>query len=452
MRLSILVLSLLPISFLSSEKIEKYPPIENHFDLHWSSQIGSASFRTNVIVTNNSLIIGSNGSTFMDYNISDKKSGVYTINRKTGAIINHFANELFGDMDVNGLLLHNNRLYFGNDNEEFLCTSLDGKIIWRNPTSGDIEHEPVLINNNRTQQIVYASEQGEVVAVDDVTGKIIWSYHIPRFSGWKQGDNRALFKVKSHFTSTLYFYTKPLVIDLTGDGVSDLVYSSFYGGDIYAINGKTGSLLWLHEVTNSIDRSEITILQTGTKVDPSISFFTTTYDAKSKGTSSLVTLNSKGKPISTTISPISLIGMGLNSLLLNNLLIVQQSHLLEIDSKGNLQSYDRSDQFQEVDYLGDTINRSRNSYESLISNRAFSYKGDNNCVVILNQYDPSNYGNGGIIEIYSLTNHKVIDRFSLPNKSEFPPIISDIDKDGYLDLLINCYDGNLYCYDLKVKA
>lgn len=450
MRLSIFVLSLLPITFLSSEKTEKYPPIENHFDLHWSSQIGSASFRTNVIETNNSLIIGSNGSAFQDYNISDKKSGVYTINRKTGAIINHFANELFGDMDVNGLLLHNNRLYFGNDNEEVLCTSLDGKIIWRNPASGDIEHEPVLIKNNRTQQIVYASEQGEVVAVNDVTGKVIWSYYIPIFSGWKQGDNRALFKVKSYFTYTRAFYTKPLIIDLTGDGVSDLVYRVF-GGDIFALNGKTGSLLWLHEV-EAADRSEILLLQTGTKVNPSISFFTTTNDAEYKRTCSLVTLNSKGKQISTTILPTSSIGTGLNSLLLNNLIIVQQSHLLEMDSKGSLQSYDRSDLFQEVDYLGNTIDGSRNSYESLISNRAFSYKGDNNCVVILNQYDRSNYENGGIIEIYSLTNHKVIDRFSLPNKSEFPPIISDINKDGYLDLLINCYDGNLYCYDLKVKA
>ena len=117
MRLALVALSFLPLSFFGHGKPDKYPPIEDHFDLHWSTQMGSASFRSNVIVTNNSLIIGSNGTDFMDYYISDKKSGVYTINRKSGAIMQHFANEPLGDMDVTGLLLYNNRLYFGNDNE-----------------------------------------------------------------------------------------------------------------------------------------------------------------------------------------------------------------------------------------------------------------------------------------------------------------------------------------------
>ena len=71
-------------------------------------------------------------------------------------------------------------------------------------------------------------------------------------------------------------------------------------------------------------------------------------------------------------------------------------------------------------------------------------------MIILNQQDPANH-TSGFIEIYSLTAHKVIERFSLPMPSEFPPIIEDINKDGNLDLLINCYNGYLYCYDLKVN-
>jgi outer membrane protein assembly factor BamB len=133
--------------------------------------MGSASFKTNLLVANNELIIGSNGTDFMDYLITDKSSGIYRIDRKTGSVIRHFANESYGDMDVNGILLYNDRLYFGNDNEEFLCTSLDGKILWRNPSSGDIEHEPILINNIGIQQIVYATEMGEVKAIDPTTGK-----------------------------------------------------------------------------------------------------------------------------------------------------------------------------------------------------------------------------------------------------------------------------------------
>jgi hypothetical protein len=446
MRLTLLALSFLPISFFGPNKPDKYPPIEKNFDLHWSTQMGSASFKTNLIVTNDNLIIGSNGSDFMDYYISDKKSGVYTIDRKTGLVINHFANETFGDMDVNGILLLSSRLYFGNDNEEFLCTSLDGKIIFRNPTSGDIEHEPVLINNNGTPQIIYATEMGEVKAINPTTGKALWSYYTPDFQGWKPGDNRGIFKVKSFFTNSSSFYTKPILVDLTNDGVLDLIYRT-YDSKLYAINGASGKLLWLND---KYDRSEIVLMQTGTKAEPSFSFFNETYDAQYVPTRHLITLNKYGKQIVATDIPNCTYGVGVNTLLLNNLLLVQRDSLIEIDNRGHYKAYSRANFYPTVDYLGKNVMEERNAYESLISNRTFSYKGDSNCVIILNQHDHANYENG-FIEIYSLTDHKVVERLGLPMPSEFPPMIADINKDGNLDLLINCYDGFLYCYDLKVK-
>ena len=66
MRLTFVALSFLPLSFFSPDKPDTYPPIEDHFEMHWSTQMGAASFRSNVIVTNNSLIVGSNGLDFMD--------------------------------------------------------------------------------------------------------------------------------------------------------------------------------------------------------------------------------------------------------------------------------------------------------------------------------------------------------------------------------------------------
>jgi outer membrane protein assembly factor BamB len=446
MRLIFLATSLFTVSFFGPNKPPKYAPIEEHFSLNWSTQMGSASFKTNLVITNGDLIIGSNGDGFMDYFITDKSSGVYRIDRKTGAVIKHFANESYGDMDVNGILLLNNRLYFGNDNEEFLCTSLDGKIIWRNPASGDIEHEPVLINNRGIQQIVYATETGEVKAVEPTTGKELWSYYIPYFEGWKAGDNRSIFKVKSYFTNTNSFYTKPVELDLNADGVMDLVYLT-YDSKLYAINGASGKLLWLNE---KYDRNEIVLMPTGTKNEPSLTFFTVTYDSVYNATNYLVTLNKFGKEISKSKMPKSNSGMGINFLALDNLFIVQRDSLLEINNQGQYKAYSRSNFYPTIDYLGKNVIEVRNGYESLISNRVFSYKGDPNCVIILNQQDHANYKNG-FIEIFSLTEHKVIERFSLPMPSEFPPIIEDINKDGNLDLLINCYDGYLYCYDLKVK-
>ena len=40
----------------------------------------------------------------------------------------------------------------------------------------------------------------------------------------------------------------------------------------------------------------------------------------------------------------------------------------------------------------------------------------------------------------------------LPETSEFKPLIKDFNQDGKLDLLVNCRDGKLYCFDLKIAA
>ncbi|MEN9883923.1 MAG: hypothetical protein RLZZ420_1140, partial [Bacteroidota bacterium] len=40
-------------------------------------------------------------------------------------------------------------------------------------------------------------------------------------------------------------------------------------------------------------------------------------------------------------------------------------------------------------------------------------------------------------------------KYALPDIGEMPPVIRDVDVDGKLDLLINCFDGQLYCYSLE---
>jgi hypothetical protein len=93
---------------------------------------------------------------------------------------------------------------------------------------------------------------------------------------------------------------------------------------------------------------------------------------------------------------------------------------------------------------------SRNFGDELFSNTTFPYKGNKNCVLLLNQHDYANF-EYGFIEIISLDTKQVIDRFELPASSEMVPIVKDVNQDGYLDLLINCSNGDLYCYNLKIK-
>lgn len=439
-------LSLLCFLCYATYAQQPFSPIEKSFPLKWKTKIGIASFKTNVVFNNGTLIIGSNGSNFMDYNACDKQSGVYVINRKTGGIIKKIGGEELGDMDVNGTLLLNNKLYFGNDNEEFLCTNLDGKVLWRNPASGDIEHEPVLISNKNGKYIVYATESGEVKAVDPETGLKIWNYYTPDFKGWKPGDNRMVFKVKAYFSNSNSFYIKPLLVDLNMDGVNDLVYVT-YNEKIFAINGNDGKLLW----KKSIDGLNFMIANIGTQKEPLMFVTHSAYNSNDIRKNKFDIINRKGNTIKQQIFGSSDYGSGLNALNIYNgkIMFACRDSIMLIDKVGNYTTIPRAVIFDYVMNNGDTSKENRNGYDPLLAINTFLYKGMKSALV-LNQRDYAN-SNIGFVEIVSIDQGKVLERYALPSASEMPPIIDDIDMDGKLDLLISGFDGYLYCYSLNIK-
>jgi outer membrane protein assembly factor BamB len=449
LRLSATVLLATALGTNNIKENEKIPEIESTFPLLWKTEIGNVSFRSNVILNTNNLIVGSNGDRYMDYILYDSKSGVYVMNRKTGKIEKHFGEDCIGDMDVTGLLEYNNKLYFGNDNDEFFCTTLQGKTIWRKLTSGDIEHEPVLINAKNQKEIVYASEAGEIRAVNPETGKTIWVYYTPDFNSWKPGDNRMVFKVKAYFSNTSAFYTKPNLCDLNNDGVEDLVYST-YDSKIYAINGLTGKALWIFSNESRLEIENCIYKEQGVI---NIALFSSKYkDGVYK--KQMIKLNQFGKEISTLDIGIANYGLSLNETykkeygkifadrdgvyFLNDLYFEK---ILNTALGGTQKKY----------FSSDSEIVSRKFYEPLLSKETFNYHDNNDCIIVLNQHDMLNYEKG-FIEIISLDKKKLIMRLSLPGASEMIPIIKDINQDGYLDMLINCSDGFMYCYNLKIKA
>lgn len=450
MRTALLGLLFMTITSSTDDDKKEFKSIESAFKLQWKTKIGNASFRSNVTFTENDIIIGSNGKYFRDYYPVDKTSGVYKLNRRTGKVIAHFANESLGDMDVNGIIMYKGKLYFGNDNEEFLCTTSEGKILWRNATSGDIEHEPVMINNKGKKYIVYASELGEVSAVDPENGNHIWNYYTPDFSGWKPGDNRSAFKVKAFFSNSSAFFTKPELEDLNGDGVEDLIYMSF-NSFIYSINGATGKLLWSKEKKDSSPFFQAVVKNEQSKIR--MANFAYNYNSEEENyTNTLEIADSRGNIVSTRKFEEASYGIGLNYMNLNNkILLCTPDSLIVIGNNGNIETYAHGLFYNYTDWNNAEKTGNRNSYDPVFANRTFNYKENKNCVLILYQRDNANYDHG-FIEIFSLDTKEVVKRLSIPAVSEMPPVIKDVNKDGYLDLLINCNDEYLYCYNLGIKA
>jgi outer membrane protein assembly factor BamB len=430
-------------AMLPSEEATPFPSIESKCQLIWKTKTGDASFRSNVVFRGDRLWIGSNGDSFMDRGLIEPGSGVYELDRRTGKQRRHFANELFGDMDVNGLLMRGERLYFGNDNEEFLCTDLQGKILWRNPTSGDIEHEPSLLQTKNGEVVVYAAESGEVKAVDPEQGKVIWSYYVPEFDGWKPGDDRTVFKVKAWFRNTSHFYTRPLVVDVNADGTNDLIYRTF-GGNLLALNGNTGSKLWSVEEKESLSLGMAVIGQGKQK---KIVALRNIYADTVRYEIAFFSLQGQ-KLASRPVSELSW-GSGLNALSIDGdrVLINGRTKTFQVDPSGSVREIDRSIPFQFKSWNNELVNGYRNGNDPLFAEGFIPLKNGKKGVVVMNQCDLGNT-DVGFVEIFSLEDGSVLDRFSLPACGEMPPVIRDVDLDGNLDLLFAGYDGYLYCYQL----
>jgi len=440
------VVCLSSILFLYNEKQKEFPPIEEELPLIWKAPIGGASFRTNILFQKDQLIIGSNGSNFRDYGIMDLNSGVYILDRKTGKIKKRIAGQLLGDMDVNGVIEHNGKLYFGNDNEEFLCTSFDGKILWRNPTSGDIEHEPVLIKTAKSSLIVYASESGQVTAVNPESGSIIWNYFTRDYDGWKPGQNRAVFKVKAYVSNTSSFYTKPHVADLNRDGIADLAYRTYYG-ELIALNGANGRELWTFKrekhylnFASHIDHNN---------GDPILEFIEYEYDEKYNGKPNIIRINRFGKLIREKGLGSIKYNNSLNYLKLgkNQVMLMDSDSIIVTNGDRTLSSIAHAVPFKKLDYNKDTVIENRNASTGIFASEVFSFRGHKRCVMIQFQHDEA-FFEKGILEIVSLDTKEVLYRLQLPSAAEMEPVIKDVNSDGKLDVLINCYDGYLYCYSL----
>jgi hypothetical protein len=434
---------------------DRFEPIEKTFSINWKAKIGNVSFRSNVLFSGDELIIGSNGKNFRDYYLGDETSGVYKLNRQTGKINALYGNDrVIGDLDVNGILMYNNKYYFGNDNDEFMCLNASGKNVWTIMTSGDIEHEPVLIHINGKPAVVYASEIGEVRAVNPDNGNTYWSYYIPDFKGWKPGDNRAVFKVRSFVRNTMSFYTKPVIADLNKDGIKDLVYKEIYGST-FAIDGRNGKLLW--SISTEQNRTSFDVMELLPKPDGEWMMIGCRgeYLFESEDYRLHVFLISRTgelKEIFTFDNKIGACGLNMTTNGDNEILFTTTNKLYRLKNLKDIEVIDRSIQYVSEESWNKGQITNRNSYDPLMSTNTFPYKNHNNCIFVLNQYDDANdlYG---FIEIISLDENKVIERLELPGNSEMVPLVYDVNKDGMLDLLINSkVNGYLYCYNLNIPA
>lgn len=410
--------------------------VSGKLDLHWSADIGLTTHRTRPAFTSEHIFIGSNGSHFQDHAI-DRKNGVIVLDKRTGRQVRSHANESFGDMDVNGVLRIGERIIFGNDNDEVYCFNTSGEKLWRIPTSGDVEHHPTHIKIAGKDVVVFASEMGEVRALNAEDGSTVWSHYNEGFSGWKQGDNRTVFKVKMHFTAGEDYFNEPGVADLNGDGVDDLIYNYNYG-ELIALSGRTGKKLWgftgVDEMKSSLGKLGPQIIGKGSKTRIPVLM----YDHVSQ-TQRLVTLNRKGEVIDKKKldkHSYPLLSQTSDYYLLND-------RILPFDKDGF-----RVKKSNEL-FVSDGKNIRSRFYSGQVADQKVKFMGEE-CAVIVYQRDSKMKTGQALLVLMGLTTGKFHLESYLPDGSEFIPVVKDVTGDGKLDVLVGCYDEKLYCFDLNI--
>ena len=443
MRIALLCILLSMVA--GTEAIAQPDPqlLETQLLLKWKTYIGLTTFKTNMVVNGGHIYVGSNGHHFKDYFL-DHDNGVCILDARTGKLQKRLADETFGDMDVNGVVLDGDHIYFGNDNEEMLCYNTKGQLLWRMPASGDVEAQPVLIdaNSDCVNDVVYATESGEIACLDSRTGNVLWSFKTKDFTGWKKTDSRFVFKVNAWFNNGPGFMNKPAVVDLNHDGIPDVVYSA-RDGFAYAVNGKTGALLWKYEHNISFNSITPSVQQKNGKT--LLYLPSNIEEGKSNYNEYLVCLDENGHVIdkvktgfdvSTDALPLSYKG---------KFITVSYDSILAIDMANHT-------------VLKQPLGINNNKYNE--KTRRWYHASVTMTPILI---DLMGFGSNQLVVMDQSAKVYVLDpvslvtlrEFKLPDGTEANPLVADIDGDGKLEMLVSSYDGFLYCFSLgkgKLKS
>jgi len=409
-------------------------PIAETFPLKWNAQIGCTSYRTEPALVGTKVFVGSNGSHFNDF-LMDSGNGVHVVSGMTGKVERTIAADAWGDVDVNGVLAVGDRVFFGNDNNEFLCYSAkDYRLIWRIPTSGDCEHVPTLVRRKGGDQIVvFATEAGEVRAVRPSDGSTVWVHYSEEFDGWKPGSTHFVYKVASAMTSGTTYFDPPHVQDLTGDGVVDLVY---YGeGAAVCLSGATGEVLLRHPVGSYFHYQRPTVVN----LPQGPVLLTRKHHQSLDKTTLHRTLLPSGKALAATLVE------GYCALETYSAPRPDQSGVLVRTNKGP----HRFDVAAGTTVPLPVAGSNKNYYSKcFMGARTATYRGRE---VLLQIVETAHGAEHGLLELLDAATLHHVASFDLPTRCESRPHLLDVDGDGALELLYGCANGVFYCHEIPAK-
>ncbi len=419
--------------------------INDVFDISWENYVGLTSYRTGMQFQDGKLYIPSHGEE--RNRPGDDMDGIHVLDASTGKETLHIRPKSSRDLDCNGVVIHGDFIYFGNDNGYFYCYDMGGKLIWKSQFDAwfddsslgpedDIEGVPVLcdLNGDNFPDVAFNVESNGLVALDGKTGNVLWSFQ--------------------YSSKTGTYMNSPAAFDLNNDGTKDLIIGGKRDKDesiawdyrygIHAINGKTGVPLWTYSTNSNVHASPI-VVHSGNQARVVIaeSYSDVTFLKPDGKFDKFVNLNLNSTEFKYGISG-----------LFSSPIITNKNHLIIGtswwgDKDGVWQCNLSKDNFK---LASDDLNELQNiaksyhvtgpvSSSALVADVLKKSKGMESIICT----------EKGEMLIFSQKGD-LLKRLRLPAGAEATPLIADIDGDKKSELILACLDGKIYCYKTGVKS
>lgn len=193
----------------------------------WRTRIGLTTFRTTMVFDQGKIIVGTHGASLNGKNEGD--DGIYVLDAATGKQSLKIASPRAGDMDVGGVALNGDTIYFTGDAALVATASLStGKIGWQATLFGKVRAAPALadLDGDAALDVVVGDEQGVLYALSGADGKVLWTT--------QTGENDY---------NARGFIAAAAIADIDGDDRDDVVAGA-RDGILRGIRGRDGKEFW----------------------------------------------------------------------------------------------------------------------------------------------------------------------------------------------------------------
>jgi outer membrane protein assembly factor BamB len=215
----------------------KPPPLAKR----WATRVGKTTFRTTMVRSGDAIVIGTHGASLGGKN--EASDGIYLLDAATGKQKKLIKTPGSGDLDIGGIAVRGDDVFFTADNATIGAASLGrGKILWTAAARGKVRPAPALadLNKDGTVDVVAGDEHGTLHALDGRNGTKLWS----ATTGMNEYDAKG-------------FIGAAAIVDIGGDGTDDVIAGA-RDGILTAYRGSDGKVLWQQQYPSGIHASPST--------------------------------------------------------------------------------------------------------------------------------------------------------------------------------------------------